>query len=201
MKKLQTPHRSLQIAKIWAHLWSHMNHINPSSFSTRALVYCGILKFPGVFQKVFVLGKREFTWVQGQCSSTQSACHCTAQSATVKTSSLQGSEDILRNLPVFPTSAAIQQILHLIWQTTLSHLGDKYGKDILSFWQALRSYVPIFFVKASSIVINVSQYHIFKMYHCILINQAACYSYPKAWTSDFISSQYRAVLLCHCLSL
>lgn len=43
------------------------------------------------------------------------------------------SEDILRNLRVFPTSAAVQQILHLIWQTMLSHLGDKYGKDILSF--------------------------------------------------------------------
>lgn len=145
VKRLQTPHRSLQIAKIRVHLWSHINHINPSSFSTRALVYCGILKFPEVFQKVFVLGKWKCTWFQRQYSSTQSACHCTAQSAPVETSSLPGSEDILWNLQVFPTSAAVQQILHLIWQTMLSHLGDKYGKDILSFWQALRFYVPIFF--------------------------------------------------------
>lgn len=87
---------------------------------------------------------------------------------SIQLSRLWGQPPESTSIPNFYCYTAARS-LYLIWQTMLSHLGDKYGKDILSFWQALRFYVPIFFVKASSIVINVSQYHIFKnvsLYPC-----------------------------------
>lgn len=134
---------------ILVHLWNHRTHTHhtpPSSISAWDLGHSDILRSPKNFQKVFVLGKWDFTWIQSQHPSTKHVCYWSMQSLPIEVCSFQGSDHLLEHCEYSQLLRLhSSQTLQLIWQTMLPHLGDKYGKDILAFWQALSFYVPIFF--------------------------------------------------------